>query len=140
MVPSIWELGRSLRYYRVHPGPSRPQPWRRRPPPSLRVFALDWMIGAQKELDELPEDADPLLKTVRAVCAQLYQDLLDHHMSMVSHEVAGAQDFEPLERCAWEECTCTVFQPLHKLKKCTGCHLVAYCNLRCQRGCVVRRC
>lgn len=139
LVHTLWELGRSLRYYRTHPGTSHSQPWLRRPPPSLRVFVIIWWASALKQLEGLPRRMGPMLKSVNAAYVELFQDLDSHHESMLPHEVAGVQDFEPLERCAWEQCLCSVFRPLHSLKKCTGCHMVAYCNLRCQRGCVVHR-
>ncbi|GJE90256.1 zinc finger MYND domain-containing protein [Phanerochaete sordida] len=39
-----------------------------------------------------------------------------------------------LERCAWKECECHVHRPLHRVKLCKGCWLVAYCGARCQKS------
>ncbi|GJE90261.1 zinc finger MYND domain-containing protein [Phanerochaete sordida] len=37
-----------------------------------------------------------------------------------------------LERCAWAGCGCHIHKPLHPVKVCKGCWLVAYCGPRCQ--------
>ncbi|GJE90267.1 zinc finger MYND domain-containing protein [Phanerochaete sordida] len=37
-----------------------------------------------------------------------------------------------LERCACAECECHVHKPLHPVKVCKGCWLVAYCGPKCQ--------
>lgn len=40
--------------------------------------------------------------------------------------------FPPLERCAWQDCLCSVYKPIHPLRVCKGCWRVVYCNAKCQ--------
>lgn len=42
------------------------------------------------------------------------------------------QELDILERCAREECACSVYKPKHPMKVCKRCWLAAYCNERCQ--------
>lgn len=35
-------------------------------------------------------------------------------------------------RCSWTGCMCYVKRPAHKLRVCTRCKKVRYCNLKCQ--------
>ena len=37
-----------------------------------------------------------------------------------------------LEVCAWDECECCYHRPVHPMRVCTGCYVVAYCNAHCQ--------
>lgn len=39
----------------------------------------------------------------------------------------------PTERCASEECACSVFRTSHAMKVCRGCWGVSYCNAICQK-------
>ncbi|GJE93279.1 hypothetical protein PsYK624_094380 [Phanerochaete sordida] len=45
---------------------------------------------------------------------------------------AAESPFEPLERCGWGECLCSVHKPAHRMRICRGCWLVAYCGTKCQ--------
>ena len=35
--------------------------------------------------------------------------------------------------CALRECECRYHRPTHPMRVCNGCHLVAYCNAKCQK-------
>lgn len=48
-------------------------------------------------------------------------------------EESVAPVFPPLERCGWQDCLCSVHEPVHSLKTCRGCWRIAYCSLRCQK-------
>lgn len=40
--------------------------------------------------------------------------------------------FAPLARCGWRGCLCSVYEPLHPMKTCKRCWVVAYCSATCQ--------
>ncbi|GJE89911.1 zinc finger MYND domain-containing protein [Phanerochaete sordida] len=45
---------------------------------------------------------------------------------------ASESPFEPLARCAWGGCLCSVHKPKHRMRVCKGCWVVAYCGTKCQ--------
>ncbi|GJE89907.1 hypothetical protein PsYK624_060190 [Phanerochaete sordida] len=46
--------------------------------------------------------------------------------------VPNEAPFEPLARCAWHKCLCSVHEPKHRMRVCKGCWVVAYCGTKCQ--------
>ncbi|GJE93259.1 zinc finger MYND domain-containing protein [Phanerochaete sordida] len=55
-------------------------------------------------------------------------------MPPVPDEVPEDSPFEPLQRCGWSECLCSVHAPAHSMRVCKGCWLVAYCGANCQKN------
>ncbi|GJE90260.1 zinc finger MYND domain-containing protein [Phanerochaete sordida] len=81
------------------------------------------VLDARRDLRELAQWREPLVVWRRLgwfMPADAREDDVDE-------EPRGV-----LERCAWTECECHVHRPLHPVKVCKGCWLVAYCGARCQ--------
>ena len=61
---------------------------------------------------------------------------LERHLPSLPESNDMTHAFEPLRRCSWTECVCSVHKPAHKLRVCKGCCVVAYCGTKCQTRCV----
>ncbi|GJE93332.1 zinc finger MYND domain-containing protein [Phanerochaete sordida] len=64
---------------------------------------------------------------------QLWYALQEHVAWPAPREPYHAP-FGALERCAWDECLCSVHKPAHCKRICKGCERVMYCGERCQRN------
>lgn len=131
-----WDLARMVRYYMKHPSSKTSLNWTSREPASLSVRRFTrraWKSGR----DELMSKRAPTQEHLRSLYnawRQLGEDLETSDVLFNARTVnLNVRDFEPLERCAFDQCECSVFESTHPMKACRGCFLVAYCNEECQR-------
>ena len=71
-----------------------------------------------------------LWRTARRAWAALKAPL---ETTKCTEEEAEDEPVMTLELCAMAECECHFHRPLHPMRVCTGCHLIAYCNAKCQQ-------
>ena len=57
---------------------------------------------------------------------------VDRYLSAEEQAKSDERVVNPLERCNWQDCVCSVFKPIHLVRICQGCRAVAYCNSKCQ--------
>lgn len=102
------------------------------PPPSVRRFTLDAWQRAKQDMMAKKLHTNIATKPLFASWIVLGRVLDQRESDFQDSGETMERDFGPLERCARQECACSVFQPTHSLRLCTGCWSVAYCNGRCQ--------
>lgn len=132
--PAFCEISHILRYcHHWNTESSSHHDWWQEPPsPSTWRFTLKVWRRAEEKLVAYNIPTTPVAKDLYLEWVKIGSEL-EHGDNATWN---GTGSFELLKRCSWEDCPCTAFRPSHRLRKCTRCHLVAYCNSRCQRECV----
>lgn len=132
--PSFYEISRILRYYRHwNTEPSlHNESWQEPPSPSTWRFTRKAWRNAEEKLIAHDIPNQPIAKDLYVEWGRIGREL-EHGEIATLHDMGS---FELLKRCSWEGCPCSAFRPSHRLRVCTRCHMVAYCNSRCQRECV----
>lgn len=94
----------------------------------LRRFTQTWWKATTDDLYDMSSD-----KALRSLdLARAWRGL---GRALPEEDVPGGDwRFSPLERCAWKDCLCSVYKPLHRMRVCRGCHSAAYCGKKCQES------
>lgn len=126
-----------LEYYSRHPSSPDSPHWSARHPPSLaarRYSLARWKITR----NNMRAGGFRIHKKKQILWLNwnLFGPILERGVNAVQTSQPDCQEFGPLERCANQECVCSVFKSTHAMKICKQCFLVSYCNKSCQERCV----
>lgn len=136
---AITTVSSMLFYYRKHPKFALPMfrkwPERGLPPLSMIEFTYGEWETTKNTLDRLGVGR----RASTTDLEEIYNgwESLGQILELLESRHDGADrnvlDFEPLKRCGWRHCPCSVHLPTHPMKVCKACWTVAYCSERCQK-------
>lgn len=95
----------------------------------MRGCSITYVERMQKILDNNKVRIDQLSDKARAVVTDWRK--LRNALPRPSNSIS-APVFHSLERCADNQCLCSLYKPVHRLRVCKGCYCAAYCSAQCQ--------